>query len=59
MGGCDERLFGQNKALEISAMAHNAIERMKDQPFILGPDCSISVNTQEDELKAFRASVED
>lgn len=58
MGGCDERLFGQNKAPEISAMARSAIERMKDQPFILGPDCSLSTSTLDEELRAFRASVE-
>lgn len=58
MGGVDERVFGQNKATEIGQMARTTIERMKNQPFLLTPDCSVSIKTLDDELKAFRAAVE-
>ena len=53
MGGCDERLFGQHKADEIGAMTRNTLKRMKDIPFMLAPDCSLALNTYDDELRAF------
>jgi uroporphyrinogen decarboxylase len=59
MGGVDERLFGQDKAEEIRQKARTTIERMKDQPFLLTPDCSVSIKTLDSELAAFRASVEE
>lgn len=58
MGGCDERLFGQNKAKEIYDMSKSTQERMKNIPFILAPDCSILPNSMDEEIKAFRSSVE-
>lgn len=58
MGGVDERLFGEGKAVEIGLAARITIEKMKDQPFLLTPDCSVSIHTRDDELKAFRNSVE-
>ncbi len=57
MGGVDERLFGQDKAEEIGKLAAKAIEENRDQPFILAPDCSVSIRTLDSELKAFRDSV--
>lgn len=59
MGGVDERPFGENKALEISQLARETLQKMQDQPFLLAPDCSVSIHTQDDELRAFRASVEE
>lgn len=59
MGGVDERPFGENKAQEIASLARNTLQKMQDQPFLLAPDCSVSIHTRDDELKAFRASVEE
>lgn len=56
MGGCDERLFGQHKADEIAAVTRNTLKRMKDIPFMLAPDCSLALNTYDDELRAFIAA---
>lgn len=56
MGGCDERLFGQHKAEEIAAATRNTLKRMKNIPFMLAPDCSLSINTYDDELRAFIAA---
>lgn len=56
MGGCDERLFGQNKAEEIGAATRSTLKRMKDIPFVLAPDCSLALSTYDDELKAFLAA---
>lgn len=59
MGGVDERLFGEDKAQEISRQAKNTLQKMQDQPFLLAPDCSVSIHTLDNELRAFRTSVED
>ena len=59
MGGCDERLFGQHKAEEIGKITRNTLKRMKKIPFILAPDCSLSINTYDDELRAFIAAAHD
>ena len=53
MGGCDERLFGQHKEIEINLRTRDAVKRMKDIPFFLAPDCSLALNTYDEELKAF------
>lgn len=59
MGGVDERLFGQDKAEEILPRAQASIRKMVGKPYILSPDCSVSIHTLDSELKAFRASVEE
>lgn len=59
MGGVDERPFGQNKAEEIRLMAKTTIGKMKDQPFLFTPDCSVSIKTLDEEFRAFRNSVEE
>jgi uroporphyrinogen decarboxylase len=59
MGGVDERLFGEDKASEIGRRAKKAIEDNKNTPFILAPDCSVSIRTLHEELVAFRGSVND
>ena len=53
MGGCDERLFGQHKEMEINLRAKSAVKRMKGDPFFLAPDCSLALNTYDEELRAF------
>jgi len=58
MGGVDERLFGQNKSMEIKRRALKQLEVNYDIPFILAPDCSVSINTLDEELRAFRDSVD-
>lgn len=58
MGGVDERLFGTGAAAEIAAKARDAVSVMAGRPFVLAPDCSVAINSQEDELRAFRAAVE-
>lgn len=57
-GGCDERLFGQNKAEEIAELSAATLRKMGKRPFVLCPDCSLSVKTTDEEIKAFRNSVE-
>jgi uroporphyrinogen decarboxylase len=59
MGGVDERLFGQNKAQEISKLAKESIKKMSGRPYILAPDCSVSTKTLDNELKALRKAVEE
>ncbi len=58
MGGVDERPFGQDKAEEIARLAEVTLSAMKRQPFLMAPDCSVSVKTLDSELRAFRGSVE-
>lgn len=57
MGGCDERLFGQDKAAEIGAITRNTVRRMGKIPFILAPDCSLAINSSEEEIRAFQSAV--
>ena len=59
MGGVDERLFGQNKPDEIKSLAIQSIHKMAGKPYILAPDCSVSINTLDSEYRAFRASVDE
>lgn len=57
-GGVDERLFGTGAADSIHNLAVKAAKAHRNRPFILSPECSISVHTFDDELQAFRSSVE-
>lgn len=57
-GGVDERPFGQGKAKEIGELARASVLRHQGHPFLLSPECSISIKTQHEELTAFRAAVE-
>ena len=58
MGGCDERPFGQGKSIIIDHMCRKTITEMKNTPFIMAPECSVSPKVQPGELRAFRDSVE-
>ena len=53
MGGCDERPFGQNKADYIRMLTRRTVDKMKNIPFVLAPDCSISVKSSDAEIRAF------
>lgn len=57
MGGVDEMLFGNNEEVEIARQAELAINENKDVPFILAPYCSISIHSTDEEVMAFRNSV--
>ena len=57
MGGVDERPFGQNRAERIAELTEATLRKMREIPFLLAPDCSISIHTTDEELAAFhRAS---
>ena len=58
MGGCDERLFGHDKAAEIDRISGEAIKAMKGTPFLMAPECSVSPAVLDSELKAFRQTVD-
>lgn len=57
-GGVDERLFGTGAAQQIAKLAQASVLSQKGHPFILSPECSVSIKTQTDELQALRNSVE-
>lgn len=57
MGGVDEMLFGTNSSKKISESSKQTIIDNKNIPFILAPYCSVSINSTDEELKAFRDSV--
>ena len=59
MGGLDERLFGTGAEEEISRSAKKSIQTHSERPFILAPDCSVSIGSLDSELKAFREAVND
>ena len=58
MGGCDERPFGANGVLKIDRMCRKTLKEMKGTPFLMAPECSVSPKVEDDELRVFRASVE-
>lgn len=57
-GGCDERIFGKGQEEKVAELCRETLEKMGDQPFILSPDCSVSVKSTDAELKALRNAVE-
>jgi len=57
MGGMDERLFGTGSEEEIFRSAKKSIQAHSDRPFILAPDCSVSIRSLDSELRAFRETV--
>lgn len=54
MGGVDEEVFKTTQINEISNQALEALQDMRDTPFILAPGCGLPVNTNETTLKKFR-----
>jgi uroporphyrinogen decarboxylase len=59
MGGVDERLFGTGAEEEIAKRTKNTVKTLADRPFILAPDCSLSIKTLDYEMRAFRNAVEE
>lgn len=58
MGGVDEDLFGQGKADEIFRQAKLSVERHKDRPFFLAPECSVSPSSADEDYLALRSACE-
>ena len=58
MGGCDERPFGQGKETVIDMMCRATLSAMRDTPFFMAPECSVSPKVLDSELQVFRNSVE-
>lgn len=58
MGGTNEMLFGADKAREIYQESRAILEKNRELPFIFVPNCSVAVNSSDEELRAFRSSVE-
>lgn len=59
MGGINEMLFGTDAALEIGRESRELLQKNEDIPFIFVPNCSVAVDSLDEELRAFRNSVED
>jgi Uroporphyrinogen-III decarboxylase len=59
MGGVDERFFGTHASEKIAAAAKQSIHDNIGKPFVLAPECSVSIHTYDDELQAFRDSVKE
>ena len=57
MGGVNEMIFGTNSENKIEALTKEEIKNNKGIPYILAPYCSVSINTTDAELMAFRNSV--
>lgn len=58
MGGINELLFGTDAAERIYRESLEVLQKNRETPFIFVPNCSVSVHTRDDELRAFRRSVE-
>ena len=58
MGGVDERLFGAGKEEEIARRVKDSLRKNERKPFVLAPECSVSIKTSDSELRAFRDAVE-
>ncbi|PNV62937.1 uroporphyrinogen decarboxylase [Clostridium sp. chh4-2] len=58
MGGINEMLFGTNAAHQISRESKALLQKNREIPFIFVPNCSVAVNSLDEELRAFRDSVE-
>jgi len=58
MGGVDERLFGTDASETINKVASECLKTNSGIPFILSPDCSVSIRTSDEELRAFRSVVD-
>lgn len=54
MGGVDEMLFGNDKAEEIREATLKTVRANRDLAYILAPYCSISPDSSDEEIFAFR-----
>lgn len=59
MGGINEMLFGTNAAQQISRESRAVLHENRKIPFIFVPNCSVAVDSLDEELWAFRNSVEE
>ncbi|MBS6642805.1 MAG: uroporphyrinogen decarboxylase [Clostridiaceae bacterium] len=58
MGGVNEMLFGTNAASQIARESEEILQKNRKIPFIFVPNCSVAVDSLDEELSAFRNSVE-
>lgn len=58
MGGIDEMTFGNHAEKQIAEETKACLKANADIPYILAPYCSISVHSSENEIRAFRDSVD-
>lgn len=54
VGGVDHELFAANDIAQIRKQAKEALTLMKDQPFILSPNCAIPLNVTDEALEQFK-----
>lgn len=57
-GGVNEELFASDNAPAIALAAAEACRNMRDKPFLLAPECSVSPTTPDNELMLLRKTVE-
>lgn len=57
VGGVDHGLFAVNDILQIQTQAKEALSLMKDQPFILSPNCAIPLTVTDEALRQLQKSV--
>lgn len=54
VGGVDHELFAANDIAQIRKQAKEAMTLMKDQPFVLSPNCAIPLNVTDEALEQFK-----
>lgn len=57
VGGVDHGLFATNDIAQITKQAKDALTLMKDQPFILSPNCAIPLNVTDEALEKFKHTI--
>ncbi|MNI12349.1 Uroporphyrinogen decarboxylase (URO-D) [compost metagenome] len=57
VGGVDHALFAANNIAQIKQQAKEALTLMKNQPFILAPNCAIPLNVTDEALEQLKKSV--
>lgn len=57
VGGVDHGLFAGNDVEQIEQQAKAALDQMKDQPFILSPNCAIPLTVTDEALLHFKNTV--
>ncbi|QUL54054.1 uroporphyrinogen-III decarboxylase [Paenibacillus tritici] len=57
VGGVDHGLFAGNNVPQIEQQAKEALARMKNQPFILSPNCAIPLTVTDEALVHFKNTV--
>lgn len=57
VGGVDHGLFAVNNIEQIQQQAEEALTLMKNQPFILAPNCAIPLNVTDEALEQLKNSV--